>query len=66
MNTLFEKAFNHVYSMRINAYVAGDDLARMYAHEMKNYCEKRGHSVHYEDVYDYAYMALGIDEDNVA
>ena len=59
---LFEKAFEHVYSHRMNAYVEGEALVNIYATEMKNYCEKRGHSVHFEDVYKYAYENLGMDE----
>lgn len=60
-NRLYEKAFNAVYSFRMNAYVEGADLAAIYAHEMKNYCEKRGHAVHYKDLYDFAYSRLDID-----
>lgn len=66
---LFEKAFEHVYSHRMNAYVDGDALVKIYAHEIKNYCEKRGHAVHYEDVYNYVYENLGMDDtyqENVA
>lgn len=58
-NTLFSKAFAYVYSHRMNAYVEGEALVKIYAHEMKNYCEKRGHAVHFEDVYQYALENLG-------
>ena len=56
---LFEKAFAYVYSHRMNAYVEGEALAEIYAHQMKNYCEKRGHAVHLEDVYQYVLENLG-------
>ena len=65
-NRLFEKAFATVYSFRMNAYVGGADLAAIYAHEMKNYCEKRGHAVHFEDLFRYAYCRLNLDDDLVA
>ena len=52
-NTLFEKAFENVYSFRINAYVEGDNLPALYAHEMKNYLEKKGYITDEQTLYDF-------------
>ena len=57
---LFEKAFTTTYSHRMNAYVEGIDLARIYAAEMKKYCAKKGCNTDYNDLFVFACERLGV------
>ena len=61
-NKLYEKALSAVYSFRMNAYVEGADLAAMYAHEMEHYLQKKDKHADFEELYNYVYDRLALDE----
>lgn len=63
---LFEKAFATTYSHRMNAYVKGIDLAKIYAAEMKKYCAKRGCKTDYNDLFVFACERLGVSTSKFA